>query len=381
MAYWVFIVANWEFEDSFVRGIDIFHCLMGKGEWGFGERTPHRKHVKGGDTAVFYISRGSGASSYMFWGVAKVAKDPYRAEDPTPVLIGDKNIRDSPIRVPLTEVKVWNQGVPIQPLIPRLKFIKKTESWGIYLMGGVRRINKEDFDEILASAGGRGVVPRNDLRNATYELTRKRVRRTPQYEPGLPKLLASGEILHVVPYKDERALEDVVVRHAKDIFGERTLYFNLKSKIRSKSDIAGIPDGYLMDFSDPNSTRFFLVENELERHEVFDHIVAQVMRFSEAFDYGSKRKIRDLLYDEIKADEDLARQFKAFAHDQNVYRVLDEMIHSDFGIVIVIDRSSPQLTRVRSALEGVAAEIRILELMQFSRERGKESIYLVSVPK
>ncbi|MFQ5951509.1 MAG: EVE domain-containing protein, partial [Candidatus Geothermarchaeales archaeon] len=363
-----------------VRGVDVFHRLMAESEWGFGEKTPNRKHVKRGDSVVFYISSGSGAYSHSFLGVAKIAKDPVRVAAPKPVLIEKVNIRDSPIHVPLGDVEVWDQGVAIQPLISRLTFIKNPDSWGVYLQGGVRKISKQDFQEIVTAAQGRGVVSQRELRQKTYELIWKRPAQPVIQQPRFPKLIAERATYQLARFSREEDLEEVVVKYAKEIFGDRTIYFDLKRKIQSKTDIAGIPDGYLLDLTDLSPTSFFLVENELESHDVFSHIVPQVMRFSRAFDHASKRKILRLLYDEIKSNEDLRLEFEKLVGEKDLYKVLDEIIYSDFGIVIVIDRSIPQLTDIRSTLEGIAAEVRIIELKRFSTTSVDEPIFLVDTP-
>lgn len=44
-----------------------------------------------------------------------------------------------------------------------------------------------------------------------------------------------------------------------------------------KSRITGIPDGYLFDFSNSRGPRLFFIENELELHDLYDHIGPQIM--------------------------------------------------------------------------------------------------------
>lgn len=379
MGYWVFTVANQDYGESFVRGIDIFHRLMIEREWGFGNRTPNRRSVRAGDFIVFYIAAGSKGFSYSFMGKARIANDPSRADAFGPVLIGAINIRDSPIRVPLKDVVVWDRGVPIHPLLSRLEFIKREENWGRYLQGGVRKFTKKDYDEISGAAEGRGVVGLPDLKKMTFAAIPKRGRHAPKAAVGFPKVLIEGQALGPVEYDDEKTFEKTLERIAQHVFGERTMYFNLKRKIRSRTDIVGIPDGYLLDFSDPESTSFFLVEVELSTHSVFDHIVPQILRFNQAFDDSSKRKIRDLLVAEIEGTQGLMKDFSKLSAGSNVFRTLDEAVYSDHGLVVVIDKSVPQLEAVRDQLEGVVSEVRIIEVMPFGEERAKQSAHLVSV--
>jgi hypothetical protein len=63
---------------------------------------------------------------------------------------------------------------------------------------------------------------------------------------------------------DEESLEATVREHAKEIFGETTVCFDLKHKLTSKTGIGSIPDAYVVDFSDP--LKWYNVEVELASH-------------------------------------------------------------------------------------------------------------------
>ena len=52
-------------------------------------------------------------------------------------------------------------------------------------------------------------------------------------------------------FGSEEELEKVVVENYPLIFGNRTIYFDIKKQVRSKSgNIYSIPDGYLINFSE-----------------------------------------------------------------------------------------------------------------------------------
>ena len=81
----------------------------------------------------------------------------------------------------------------------------------------------------------------------------------------------------VPPSEDE--FEQVVKEHAKDIFGEQSVYFDRKQKLKSLSGVGSIPDGYVITLGD--SPQWHIVEVELSSHPLHDHIVSQVGRFIE----------------------------------------------------------------------------------------------------
>ena len=50
-------------------------------------------------------------------------------------------------------------------------------------------------------------------------------------------------------FKNEEDLEKAVLCLAEDIFGRKSIYINLKKKVKNKTiSFANIPNGYLLDF-------------------------------------------------------------------------------------------------------------------------------------
>jgi hypothetical protein len=48
----------------------------------------------------------------------------------------------------------------------------------------------------------------------------------------------------------EDGFEQVIKEHANDIFGEQSIYLDLKQKLKSKAGIGSIPDGYVIAFGE-----------------------------------------------------------------------------------------------------------------------------------
>ncbi len=77
----------------------------------------------------------------------------------------------------------------------------------------------------------------------------------------------------------EADLELELVEHSKLIFGEASVYVDVKRKIEAKALGGTIPDGFLFDLTDPDNAEFYLVEAELFVHDFFRHIFPQITKF------------------------------------------------------------------------------------------------------
>ena len=79
---------------------------------------------------------------------------------------------------------------------------------------------------------------------------------------------------------NETLFEKTVVKNAKSIFGEKTIYIDIKTLLKSNKKREGtIPDGYLLDFTIESTPRLYLVENEVRNHSIKNHIAPQIMNF------------------------------------------------------------------------------------------------------
>ena len=103
-------------------------------------------------------------------------------------------------------------------------------------------------------------------------------------------------------FKNEEELEKVVLDLAADIFGKKSVYIDLKRKIKhKKTSFANIPDGYLFDFR--NKIKLWIVENELASHNSFKHTGIQLLSFATQFSEGSYA-LKELLLDYINNNKD-----------------------------------------------------------------------------
>jgi hypothetical protein len=162
----------------------------------------------------------------------------------------------------------------------------------------------------------------------------------------------------------EDDLERMVKEHAKDIFGNESLYLDLKQKLKSKAGIGSIPDGYIISFED--KPRWHIVEVELSSHPLYEHIVPQITRFTSGItNPHSQKVIIDAIDEEIRKDEVLKVWIKSKIGSEEIHRFLSNLISSAPTITIIIDEKTDELEEVCHSLPG---EKRIVEFKTFERE-------------
>jgi len=100
------------------------------------------------------------------------------------------------------------------------------------------------------------------------------------------KIKINDRKFELTRFKNEGDLEKAVLGLAEDIFGKKSIYIDLKKKVKNKNvSFANIPDGYLLDFR--SRIKLWIVENELSEHDSFKHIGVQLLKFATQFSEGS----------------------------------------------------------------------------------------------
>jgi hypothetical protein len=92
-------------------------------------------------------------------------------------------------------------------------------------------------------------------------------------------LYFNGKRFNELPFQNEDEFERLVVENSGTLFGEKSLYIDLKSRVEGRVLGSAIPDGLLIDFRDPENPEFYLVEVELSQHDFYKHIFPQVTKF------------------------------------------------------------------------------------------------------
>jgi hypothetical protein len=163
--------------------------------------------------------------------------------------------------------------------------------------------------------------------------------------------------------RDEKQFEEVVKKHSSLIFGENSLYFDIKPELRSKTGIGSKPDGIVMVLDKP---AFYIVENERAEHGVHDHVVTQISRFNAAFKKPeTKTKIVETLYTYIMNDP-FKLTFVQSKIKGELHKFLTDMIFSrPPTVVIIIDKLLPEL---EDAVGDLPFESKTVQFQTYVRE-------------
>jgi hypothetical protein len=175
-------------------------------------------------------------------------------------------------------------------------------------------------------------------------------------------LLIDGVKYEVWTPPSEAHFEQIVKEHAPDIFGEQSIYFDIKQKLKAKSGVGSIPDGYAIILS--GIPQWYIVEVELSSHPVFEHIVSQMHKFMAGIK-NSRKEIADTLYEEISKSQALKAMVESKTKSSEIYRFLDSLVSKPPKLAIIIEEETEEL---REAVEGIRLEIRIVEFKTFVRE-------------
>jgi len=178
------------------------------------------------------------------------------------------------------------------------------------------------------------------------------------------RLSYEGKIFSLYEYSKESDFERDVIEHSKEIFGPKSLYIDIKKKIKN-DNIITIPDGYLLDFSFEMDPRLYIVENELVSHDPYKHIGQQLLKFAIAYK-ASGLRIKKFLVNEIYEDSKMKKAVESGfskAGYGNIDAFLENLIfEKEVSAIIIIDEITPDLENVVNQL---AMKIDLLEFQTF----------------
>jgi predicted transport protein len=170
------------------------------------------------------------------------------------------------------------------------------------------------------------------------------------------------------PTDEEKEFHPLVKSQSKEIFGKDTIYFDVKTKLRTASGIGSIPDAYVIDLAEPYS--WYIVENELSTHPVYDHIVPQLSKFLKGIENrGTLNQLFELLYEEISKDSSLRSSILAKAKTDEIYPFLSKLLIKSPKVVIVIDEKRPEL---EEAFDNFKITPQIVEFKTFVSENNPQ---------
>lgn len=183
-------------------------------------------------------------------------------------------------------------------------------------------------------------------------------------------LLIDGVRYEEWEISNEDELEQMVIEHAQEIFGENSIYFDRKQRLKSLAGIGSIPDGLVIAFGDV--PQWHIVEIELSSHDPYAHIVPQVDKFLNAIDNRDTRtNIIEALYNAISADEYLKLKIRrVIGPDKDAHKFLFDIVARSPTMTIVIEKETSQLGE---ALKKYAQK-KVVMFRTFRREKA-ESVH------
>jgi hypothetical protein len=169
------------------------------------------------------------------------------------------------------------------------------------------------------------------------------------------------------PKDEEKEFHPIIREHAKEIFGENSFYFDVRHTLKTASGIGSIPDAYVISLKE--RYQWFVVENELASHPVYDHIVKQLTKFINGIEnQNAKSQILDILYDEINKNPVLKATVRKLIDTEDVYHLLSKLFSKPPRIVIIIDQKTPE---IEEACRVLKYQTDIVEFKTYVRENAE----------
>jgi predicted transport protein len=184
------------------------------------------------------------------------------------------------------------------------------------------------------------------------------------------------------PKDEEKEFHPMVKAHYREIFDEDALYFDVKHTLKAPSKIGSIPDAYVISF---RRGEWYVVENELSSHPVFDHIVNQLTRFLNGIkNQEARNQILDALYGGIDNDVLLRATVQKQIESHDIHHALSKLIAKQPRIVVIIDKKTLE---TEEALQNLNPTPSIVEFNTYTRRDAPsirahlfESLYAAEKP-
>ena len=181
-------------------------------------------------------------------------------------------------------------------------------------------------------------------------------------------LVINGLKYELYTPKDEiNDFHSMVKQQYKEIFGKNTLYFDIRKKLKSKSKIGSIPDAYILDFK---LNKWYVVEEELSSHPVYEHIVSQLNRFLIGIkNIKSRSHLQEALYKEIDENENFRASIKKQTNSRDIHHTLTNLISKQPNIVVIIEEKTAE---IEEAMECIYPQPLLIEFKTYTPSNTSE---------
>jgi hypothetical protein len=184
----------------------------------------------------------------------------------------------------------------------------------------------------------------------------------------MERLIYQNKVFAPYEYSDEDEFEKVILEHANDIFGPKSVFINIKKRI-GDDNIVTIPDGYIIDFSFEKDPRLYIIEIELVTHDPYKHIGQQLLRFGISYK-ASGRNIKAFLLESVlkeKSKKDTVEQGFKKAGFRNIDAFFESIIfEKPVAAIVIIDQITDDIANV---LNQLTMKTDIIEFQTFISDR------------
>lgn len=177
-------------------------------------------------------------------------------------------------------------------------------------------------------------------------------------------------------YPKEEEFEKDIVANSKLFFGQNTIYIDAKKKIDSKSLGGAVPDGFLFNLTDKENPEFYIVEAELSNHKFYDHIFPQITRFFAFYNnQPSHSELVDKLYKIVTRDPQLKMEFTKLLADKEIYKFINDTLHSSQNILLIIDGEKKELSETFETYSEWSTTVKYITVKKYTN--NSELIYTI----
>jgi hypothetical protein len=176
-----------------------------------------------------------------------------------------------------------------------------------------------------------------------------------------------------IPYKKESELEEAVNEVKQVLFGSARIYLDDKKKIGQKGGTNNLPDGYLLDLTNNQDPKIFVVENDLASHQHLKHIAVQILEFSLSFE-SSKVKVKNVIKEMLQKRKNEWKKCEDFAKKngyENVDYLLESIIQKNdsFNALLIIDELGEELETV--LISRFRFPVEVITLRRYKNQNDK----------
>lgn len=176
-----------------------------------------------------------------------------------------------------------------------------------------------------------------------------------------------------IPFDKESELENAVNEVKDVLFGSTRIYLDDKKKIGKKGRTNNLPDGYLIDLTNKQEPKIFVVENDLASHQHLKHIAVQILEFSLSFE-TSKVKVKNIIKEMLQKRKNEWKKCEDFAKNNgydNVDFLLESIIHKkdSFNALLIIDELGEELETV--LISRFKFPVEVTTLKRYKNQIGK----------